>query len=258
LYEAVIEVIRQISSDPHLVDKYVEWRDSKNYDNLVVELGKLKGAIANIDARRRRWDDAYEADVIDLGTYSSRVQAVEDERASIDRRIGVIQRELSNVRAVDERRSEILEIISSGVPPVSDRPATKVFFRRLIEKIVIRDGQIERIVFRRPRMINTQVIETTWDRFAAAEEINDLYASGADGLFVTLKDEGFWPEREFLVREGGVEYVVDVAVPCRDGTVTIAMGDRPAPPDALRNPDIEAVRRAVEKLGGEQPATTRL
>lgn len=96
-------------------------------------------------------------------------------------------------------------------------------------------------------------IETTWDRFTAAEEINDLYASGADGLFVTLKDEGFWPEREFLVREKGVEYVVDMAIPCRDGTVTITVCNRPVPADTLRDPDPKTVRQAVEKLGGEQP-----
>jgi hypothetical protein len=98
-------------------------------------------------------------------------------------------------------------------------------------------------------------IETTWDRFTAAEEINDLYASGADGLFVTLKDEGFWPEREFEIREGGAEYVVDLAIPCQEGTVAIAVGDRPAPADALRDPDIEAVWQAVERLGGEQPGS---
>ncbi len=96
-------------------------------------------------------------------------------------------------------------------------------------------------------------IETSWDRFTAAEEINDLYASGADGLYVTLKDEGFWPEREFEIRESDVEYTVDLAIPCQEGTVTIAVGDRPAPPHALRNPDPETVRRAVERLGGEQP-----
>ena len=104
-------------------------------------------------------------------------------------------------------------------------------------------------------------IETSWDRFTAAEEINDLYASGADGLFVTLKDEGFWPEREFEIREGTAEYVVDLAIPCQEGTVAIATGDRPAPTDALRlrsgqalrDPDIETVRRAVEELGGERP-----
>jgi len=114
-------------------------------------------------------------------------------------------------------------------------------------------------------------IETTWDRFTAAEEINDLYISGADGLFVTLKDEGFWPEREFEIREGTAEYVVDLAIPCREGTVTIATGERPAPADALRlgpstelgtgsgqalrDPDLKAVRAAVERLGGEQPVS---
>jgi len=95
-------------------------------------------------------------------------------------------------------------------------------------------------------------IETSWDRFTAAEEINDLYASGADGLFVTLKEAGFWPEREFEVREGGAVYTVDLAIPCQEGTVAIAATDRPAPPWALRQPDLEVVRRAVEKLGGER------
>ena len=95
-------------------------------------------------------------------------------------------------------------------------------------------------------------IETSWDRFTAAEEINDLYVSGADGFFVTLKDEGFWPEREFIICEEGAEYVVDLAIPCQDGTVAIAVGDRPAPAGALRDPDPETVRRAVERLGGER------
>ncbi len=100
-------------------------------------------------------------------------------------------------------------------------------------------------------------IQTSWDRFTAAEEINDLYASGADGLFVTLKEEGFWPEREFLVREQSAEYVVDVAIPCRDGTVAITTGDRPTPSHALRNPDVETVRRAVERLGGQRPTRSQ-
>jgi hypothetical protein len=96
-------------------------------------------------------------------------------------------------------------------------------------------------------------IETSWDRFTAAEEINDLYASGADGLYVTLKDEGFWPEREFEIRESGAAYTVDLAIPCQEGTVTIAVTDRPAPPSALHNPDMDTVCRAVERMGGKQP-----
>lgn len=96
-------------------------------------------------------------------------------------------------------------------------------------------------------------IETSWDRFAAAEEINDLYASGADGLFVTLKEAGFYPEREYSIRERGVRYLVNLAIPCHSGTVAITTDDRAAPPHVLRNPDVESVRRAVELLDGPLP-----
>ena len=37
------------------------------------------------------------------------------------------------------------------------------------------------------------------------------------------------------------------------GLAAIAVTDRPAPPAALRQPDLAAVRRAVDALGGEQP-----
>ena len=96
-------------------------------------------------------------------------------------------------------------------------------------------------------------IETSWDRFTAAEEINDLYSSGADGLFVTLKEAGFYPERDYSLRERGVKYVVDLAIPCHGGTVAITLDDRPAPPHTLRNPNVETVRRAVRKLDGSLP-----
>jgi hypothetical protein len=128
--------------------------------------------------------------------------------------------------------------------PRADEPYYKLQLGPLVElELPIYSLRWRRITF----------IETSWDRFSAAEEINDLYASGADGLFVTLKEEGFWPEREFEIREGGAAYTVDLAIPCQEGTVTIAMGDRPAPVDALRDPDPETVRQAVENLGGEQP-----
>ena len=92
-----------------------------------------------------------------------------------------------------------------------------------------------------------------------AQEINELYASGADGLFVTLKELGMTPERELTVREGDREYVVDLAIPCRQGTLAIALGDRPAPDTALRfnsaqlpADDLELIRAAVNRLGGYQ------
>ncbi len=48
-------------------------------------------------------------------------------------------------------------------------------------------------------------IKTTCDRFQIGEEINKLYASGANKLFVTLQGLGMAPEPE-----SGCEYAVDI------------------------------------------------
>jgi hypothetical protein len=132
--------------------------------------------------------------------------------------------------------------------PRADEPYYKLQLGPLMElELPIHSLRWRRITF----------IETSWDRFTAAEEINDLYVSGADGLYVTLKDAGFWPEREFEIREAADVYTVDLAIPCHDGIVAIAVGDRPAPAGALRAPSLEMVRQAIADLGGEhrQPAS---
>jgi len=135
------------------------------------------------------------------------------------------------------------------LPDAPDHPrADEAYYKLQLGPLMQLERPIPSLRWRR-----ITFIETSWDRFTAAEEINDLYASGADGLYVTLKDAGFYPEREFAVREGDIKYVVDLAIPCHAGTVTIAVGDRSAPTGALRDPDPESVRRAVEHLGGALP-----
>lgn len=124
--------------------------------------------------------------------------------------------------------------------------ADDLYYKLQLGPLVRRERPIPSLRWRR-----ITFIETSWDRFVAAQEINDLYASGADGLFVTLKEAGLRPEREYVLRDGGATYTVDLAIPCRDGWVAIVVGDRPAPPGALRSPDLEAVRRAVAERGGE-------
>jgi hypothetical protein len=107
-------------------------------------------------------------------------------------------------------------------------------------------------------------IHTTWDRFEAAQEINDLFAEGdefVDRLYHALREEGLAPERRYPVREAGFEYVADLAVPCREGVVGIAIGDaRPGraaglflAPDAViadLGACLQAVRAEVEGRGG--------
>jgi len=137
------------------------------------------------------------------------------------------------------------------LPQQPDHPhADDPYYKLQLGRMMKRNEPIPSLRWRR-----LTFIESTWDRFVAAEEVNDLYATGDDGLYVTLKDENLHPEREFLFREGGTEYLVDMAIPCRQGTVCIAMGDRPAPEGALRDPEVDAVREAVEALGGERAPT---
>jgi catechol 2,3-dioxygenase-like lactoylglutathione lyase family enzyme len=81
------------------------------------------------------------------------------------------------------------------------------------------------IVSRRWRRVT--FIHTTWDRFEAAQEINDLFAEGdefVDRLYHALREEGLAPERHYPMREAGVEYVSSLALPCWDGVLGIEVG----------------------------------
>lgn len=80
-------------------------------------------------------------------------------------------------------------------------------------------------------------IHSTWDRFMDATEINDLFVEGepyVDRLYYALREAGIFPERAYKIREAGVQYQVDIAIPCQTGTVAVVIGDRPAPASALR------------------------
>jgi hypothetical protein len=95
--------------------------------------------------------------------------------------------------------------------------------------------QLERpIVSLRWRRIS--FIHTTWDRFVDASEINDLYIEGepyVDRLYYALREAGITPERDYRIRDQGVPFEVDMAIPCLSGTVTVVIGDRPGPASAL-------------------------
>lgn len=125
------------------------------------------------------------------------------------------------------------------------------------------------IVSRRWRRV--AFIHTTWDRFQAAGELNDLFVEDGpfvDRLYHALREEGLAPERLYPVREAGAEYVLSLAVPCRDGLLGIEVADTPpagaaGPPGTLLlTPEAVAadpaacaglVRAEVERRGGVAP-----
>jgi catechol 2,3-dioxygenase-like lactoylglutathione lyase family enzyme len=100
-------------------------------------------------------------------------------------------------------------------------------------------------------------IHTTWDRFVAAREINDLYRSDdifVDRVYHALKQRGIQPDRDVEVREGGARYMVEILIPCKDGAVMLSSKpERPSRALALVGDgehDIETIQTAIQQHGG--------
>jgi hypothetical protein len=110
-------------------------------------------------------------------------------------------------------------------------------------------------------------LHTTWDRFEAAKEINDLFVESdefVDRLYHALRETDLAPERRYPVREAGVEYSTDLAIPCRQGVLALGIAESSSvPPGALRfapgaiSDDTEgclhAIRVEVDRRGGLLP-----
>lgn len=132
------------------------------------------------------------------------------------------------------------------LPEQAEHPrAAEVYYKMQLGPLIHREPPIPSLRWRR-----ITFLETTWDRFNMAEEINDLYISGADGLYVTLKESGFFPEREYLLCEDALTYTADLAIPCQEGVVAVVLNERPAPPHALRSSDLNTVQQAIAARGG--------
>jgi hypothetical protein len=100
-------------------------------------------------------------------------------------------------------------------------------------------------------------IHTTWDRFVAAQEINDLLSSDevfVDRVYHALRERGVKPEREVEVQDGERVYKVDLLIPCHDGAV-MAVSRPERPGQAIRlagdvRADVMAITTAIERWGG--------
>jgi hypothetical protein len=147
------------------------------------------------------------------------------------------------------------------LPHEPDHPrAAELYYKLQLGSLQKREPPIVSLRWRR-----ITFIYTTGDRFEAAEEINDLYAEGGefvDRLYHALRESNLAPERRYPIRETDVEYVVDLALPCHDGTLVVDVSDEPAapPPDTLHfTPEkltgdpaacLAAIRAEVDRRGG--------
>ena len=131
------------------------------------------------------------------------------------------------------------------LPDEPDHPrADEAYYKLQIGPLQRREPPIPSNRWRRITFIHT-----TWDRFEAAQEINDLFAEGGefvDRIYHALRDAGLAPERRYPVREAGAEYLLDLAVPCRQGVVAVEIDELDSElPGALRF-SLEDVREDPE------------
>jgi hypothetical protein len=110
------------------------------------------------------------------------------------------------------------------------------------------------IVSRRWRRIT--FIQTTWDRFTQAQEINDLFATDkqfVNRVYHTLKEHGILAEREVEIKRGGKTVPVDLMIPCQHGAV---MATSLTPSNGMValtgqvDQDIAAITQAIDQYGG--------
>ncbi len=149
------------------------------------------------------------------------------------------------------------------LPDEADHPrAGERYYKLQLGPLQRRDPPIVSLRWRR-----ISFIRTTWDRFEAAEEINDLFVEGGefvDRLYHALRDSGMGPERRYPIRDAGVEYVADLALPCREGVVSLSVAQEqpernmglcftPGAVTADLVGCLEAVQVEVEQCGGIQP-----
>jgi hypothetical protein len=149
------------------------------------------------------------------------------------------------------------------LPDEPDHPrAAERYYKLQVGPLQRREPPIASLRWRRIAFIHT-----TWDRFEAAREINDLFVEGdefVDRLYHALREDGLAPERNYPVREAGAEYVATLAMLCRQGVVTVDITESESRlPSALQlAPDklaadphgcLRTIRSEVDRRGGVLP-----
>jgi hypothetical protein len=67
-------------------------------------------------------------------------------------------------------------------------------------------------------------------------------------LYVKLKELGIPVEREWLIDEHGIAYIVDLALPHENGWLPVSFGERPGPPGRLRSETRAEIDACVREI----------
>ena len=95
-------------------------------------------------------------------------------------------------------------------------------------------------------------LHTTWDRFADAREIGDLFVVGGgyvDRVYSALKERGIPVQRDRKTRESGSAYLIPISILCQGGWVDITQNEINEKWTS-RETHIEEIIERIEKQGG--------
>ncbi len=130
------------------------------------------------------------------------------------------------------------------IPEEPEHPrANALYYKMQLGEI---ESRVPPIISKRGRRI--LFLWTTWEKFSAAQELNDLFHKGAaqDKLWESLQAEHLDVERQVLVREGRSRYRVDFLIYCARGRVAVSIG--PTKVGVPSTPDFRVVAIPAEEL----------
>ena len=99
----------------------------------------IQAEIADLEARRRRWMDLYEAETLDASELAERISAVDERLTDARRRLADIEQGISNQAIVYDVARELAQSIDNLPNYIRNGPPEEVNadLRAMFEKITI-------------------------------------------------------------------------------------------------------------------------
>jgi hypothetical protein len=148
LYTALVKILNKIASQPESIDAYLEDQQTANIEMLLREIEGVSKSLSTIQARRAKWDTAYEEDVINLDEYKYKIDSLNEESTRLTEMLSILQRRQKAAQNHERQRDFILRNLNR-FPKITpeNRGMIKQRLRVIIDKIVIENGKMIRVTF---------------------------------------------------------------------------------------------------------------
>jgi site-specific DNA recombinase len=145
--DKLLDALYEITQNPRAIEKYIESQRDDTKEPLLQNKERLSQAAGDLETRRQRWDDAYEAGVISLADYTDRIAGIANQQASIGEELTKAEAKLARSQDMESRKQRLLQQIANPPDP-NDKGRLKAYLRRIIKQMTIDNGELVKIEFR--------------------------------------------------------------------------------------------------------------